>query len=159
MIGVIDYDEVDESNLQRQVIHTEETVGMNKALSAKKRIEKLNSSCKCFPFKEVLNKDNAAKIVELFDVVIDASDNVKKKIFLFYLFFILFLYFIIFIFFILIFIIFLLIFYLFIFVFFILFFYFIYIYIFYFVIFILFLFIFFILLYFILFYFYFYFLL
>ena len=75
-LGIIDFDSVEVSNLQRQVIHGEKNVGESKALSAKKRLLEINSSLKCFALQQILNKDNAKQIVYPYDVIVDATDNV-----------------------------------------------------------------------------------
>jgi len=78
-IGIVDGDEVDISNLQRQVLFHEQQVGQNKAQSAQKNLHQLNSSCVYSSFPEFLNEENAEKIISAFDVVLDASDNFEAR--------------------------------------------------------------------------------
>lgn len=78
-IGLIDDDVVDLSNLQRQIIHSTETVGKPKVESAKERIEKLNPDCNVVIYKERLGKENGFKIFEGYDCIIDGSDNFATK--------------------------------------------------------------------------------
>ena len=80
-IGIVDYDNVDLSNLHRQVLHSEETVVQKvcKATSAVEAARKLNSRTKFIEFKTQLGKDNAFEIVKPFDVIVDATDNVPSR--------------------------------------------------------------------------------
>jgi adenylyltransferase/sulfurtransferase len=78
-ISVVDFDEVDMSNLHRQVIHTEANVGVNKAVSACQAVKALNPSIRCTPIQEVLTFDNARDIVASHDCVVDASDNPRTR--------------------------------------------------------------------------------
>jgi len=74
-IGIIDDDQVEESNLQRQVIHNINELGKNKTDSAAKRILELNPNCDVKIFTERLNIKNALKTLKNFDIVCDCSDN------------------------------------------------------------------------------------
>eukprot|EP00934_Nitzschia_sp_Nitz4_P004145 Nitzschia sp. Nitz4//scaffold121_size67750//5327//6835//NITZ4_006061-RA/size67750-augustus-gene-0.127-mRNA-1//-1//CDS//3329534330//4135//frame0 len=74
-ITVVDFDQVEESNLHRQVIHKAKDVGMNKADSAMKAISDLNPSIHCEVAKVPFTSSNALEFVEKHDCVIDASDN------------------------------------------------------------------------------------
>lgn len=78
-IGVIDFDQVSESNLHRQVIHTPEFLQQAKTISAKAYLNKLNPKVKVITFEEELTIQNAEKIVKDFDLVIDGSDNFETK--------------------------------------------------------------------------------
>ncbi len=78
-IGIVDADAVSLSNLQRQVIHDTDGVGMNKALSAKRRLERLNDQIKVRAYQEFFSPENAEEIVRTYDFVIDASDNFETK--------------------------------------------------------------------------------
>jgi len=78
-IGIIDYDNVELSNLQRQFIHSINTIGINKALSARKYIDHLNPEVNTKIYDYKIEKDNCDKIILDYDIVIDASDNFKTR--------------------------------------------------------------------------------
>lgn len=74
-LGLVDHDVVELSNMHRQIAHTEQRIGMHKALSAAAAVRSLNSSVLIDTFLEGLRPDNAVDILSQYDVVIDASDN------------------------------------------------------------------------------------
>ena len=78
-IGIIDDDNVELSNLQRQVIHSESKIGNSKSDSAKLRIESINSSIDVVTWSERLTPDNAAEIFSDWDLVIDGTDNIPTR--------------------------------------------------------------------------------
>ena len=78
-IGIIDFDVVDESNLQRQVLHGTSTVGKPKVQSAKARLLDINPHIEIVLFEEPLTSENALRIVEQFDVVVDGTDNFPTR--------------------------------------------------------------------------------
>ena len=78
-IGMADGDCVDLSNLQRQIIHNNERVGMAKVLSAKESINKLNPDVNVQPFHGRLTVDNIREIIRDYDVVLDGSDNFPTR--------------------------------------------------------------------------------
>jgi molybdopterin/thiamine biosynthesis adenylyltransferase/rhodanese-related sulfurtransferase len=78
-IGLIDYDTVDDSNLHRQVIHGESSVGMLKVESAKRRLLDLNPHINIVTYNELLTSDNALRIMEGYDIVIDGTDNFPTR--------------------------------------------------------------------------------
>lgn len=78
-IGIVDFDSVELSNLQRQIIHTEQRVGSPKTESARSFIEKLNSDVKVVPIPATLSEFNAESIFANFDLVIDGSDNFSTR--------------------------------------------------------------------------------
>ncbi|KAI8905910.1 hypothetical protein EDD86DRAFT_248853 [Gorgonomyces haynaldii] len=78
-LGIVDYDQVELSNLQRQVIHSESRVGVNKAESAKIQIQELNSMVQVSVFPVLLDRTNARDIVSQFGVVVDCTDNVATR--------------------------------------------------------------------------------
>nr|CAG8489958.1 1514_t:CDS:10 [Entrophospora candida] len=78
-LGIIDYDSVESSNLQRQIIHNESRTGISKAQSAKMTIQKLNSLCECIAYDLLLDNTNALEIIKSYDIVIDATDNVATR--------------------------------------------------------------------------------
>jgi sulfur-carrier protein adenylyltransferase/sulfurtransferase len=78
-IGIIDDDVVDRTNLQRQILHTESSVGSYKVDSAKERLEALNPKINIIPIKERLNAENIESIIGDFDVVLDGTDNFTTR--------------------------------------------------------------------------------
>ncbi|MBI2996156.1 MAG: HesA/MoeB/ThiF family protein [Candidatus Melainabacteria bacterium] len=78
-IGVIDYDNVDLSNLHRQVIHYTDDLNKSKVISAKEKINKLNPNVKVVTFNEKLSQTNIKNILNDFEIVIDGLDNFNDK--------------------------------------------------------------------------------
>jgi sulfur-carrier protein adenylyltransferase/sulfurtransferase len=78
-IGIVDFDVVEESNLQRQVIHGTSAVGRSKLESARARILDINPRCVVDLFEETLTSENALRIFEPYDVVVDGSDNFPTR--------------------------------------------------------------------------------
>ena len=78
-IGIIDDDVVEESNLQRQIIHNTKRVGQYKAESARETIEALNPDVKIITYIERLDETNVARIIADYDVVIDGTDNFPTR--------------------------------------------------------------------------------
>ncbi|MCH7491345.1 MAG: ThiF family adenylyltransferase, partial [Gemmatimonadetes bacterium] len=78
-LGLIDFDVVDETNLQRQIIHGTGTVGHSKLESAKARIKDLNPNTHVELFDTRLVSDNALEILKDFDVVVDGTDNFPTR--------------------------------------------------------------------------------
>jgi len=78
-IGIVDRDSVELSNIHRQVIHTEQTVGVHKTKSAKRAIMELNSSIHVEEYTDGFTPENALKIVDGYDIVLDASDNAPTR--------------------------------------------------------------------------------
>ena len=78
-IGITDFDKVDESNLQRQVLYKESDVGSSKVQAAKKHLLEMNSALCIKTFEEGLTEENAEAMVSQFDVVIDATDNFHTR--------------------------------------------------------------------------------
>lgn len=74
-LGVVDADVVDESNLQRQVIHTTDRVGMSKVESARLAINALNPEVRVIGHEVRLSAENAGEIVAGYDIILDGSDN------------------------------------------------------------------------------------
>lgn len=74
-IGIVDMDVVDHSNLQRQVIHNVDRVGMRKVDSARETIEKLNPDVKVITHDVRLDASNIEEIISGYDLVVDGADN------------------------------------------------------------------------------------
>jgi len=78
-LGIADFDVVDESNLQRQVIHGTSTLGVAKLHSAMQRIKDLNPFVEITGYNTGLTSDNALGIIKDYDVVIDGTDNFPTR--------------------------------------------------------------------------------
>ncbi|MEH2066431.1 MAG: molybdopterin-synthase adenylyltransferase MoeB [Nostoc sp.] len=78
-IGIVDFDVVDTSNLQRQVIHGTSWVGKPKIESAKNRIHEINPYCQVDLYEIRLSSENALEILEPYDIVVDGTDNFPTR--------------------------------------------------------------------------------
>ncbi|WP_025782434.1 ThiF family adenylyltransferase, partial [Candidatus Synechococcus spongiarum] len=78
-IGIVDFDVVDHSNLQRQVIHGTSWVGQPKIASAKHRIQEINPHCQVDLYDTALSGENALRIMEPYDLVCDGTDNFPTR--------------------------------------------------------------------------------
>ncbi|HTY38183.1 MAG TPA: molybdopterin-synthase adenylyltransferase MoeB, partial [Bacteroidota bacterium] len=78
-IGVVDFDVVDESNLQRQILHSTADVGRSKLQSASERIRALNPNVEVEQHEVHLDSTNALDIVRTYDVVVDGTDNFPTR--------------------------------------------------------------------------------
>ena len=78
-IGIIDNDVVDISNLQRQILHANDRVGMPKVESAKKTLEGLNPDVKVIPYQAKLTSENIMEILKGYDLVVDGCDNFPTR--------------------------------------------------------------------------------
>jgi molybdopterin/thiamine biosynthesis adenylyltransferase/rhodanese-related sulfurtransferase len=78
-LGIVDNDVVDESNLQRQILHNTRRVGMPKVQSARETLEALNPDVRVVTFEERLTSENALRILEGWDVVVDGCDNFPTR--------------------------------------------------------------------------------
>jgi len=78
-LGIIDMDVVDVSNLQRQILHTQDRTGKPKTESATVAIKALNPDVKVVPFQERLTSENVLRILNDFDMVLDGGDNFPTR--------------------------------------------------------------------------------
>ena len=78
-ITICDFDDVDISNLQRQILHSDQSIGKNKALSAAQFLNKVNPEIIITPIAKKLNIDAMAGIAKDADVIIDCSDNFETR--------------------------------------------------------------------------------
>ncbi len=78
-IGIVDFDLVECSNLQRQIIHTTDSIGKLKTSSAKDHILKINPSCQVDLFNQKITSSNALEILKNYDVICDCSDNFPTR--------------------------------------------------------------------------------
>jgi molybdopterin/thiamine biosynthesis adenylyltransferase/rhodanese-related sulfurtransferase len=78
-LGIVDFDVVDESNLQRQVIHGQSDIGRSKAESARDSIREINPYVNVIVHKERLDSDNAMEIFADYDLIVDGTDNFATR--------------------------------------------------------------------------------
>ncbi len=79
-LGIVDADVVDESNLQRQIVHATDRIGEPKVLSAKRTVEALNPDVRVVPFHERLTSENVERILaDGWDVIVDGADNFPTR--------------------------------------------------------------------------------
>ena len=78
-LGLIDFDVVDQSNLQRQVLHGESTVGKLKVDSAKSRLADINSDVEVVTYNIRLSSENAMEIFKGYDIIVDGTDNFPTR--------------------------------------------------------------------------------
>lgn len=78
-IGVVDFDTVDTSNLQRQIIHGTDNVGEAKVASAAERLEEINPEVTVVPHRARFTPDNAPALVADYDLIVDGSDNFTTR--------------------------------------------------------------------------------
>jgi adenylyltransferase/sulfurtransferase len=78
-IGIVDFDFVDESNLQRQIIHGTKDVGRPKVASAKDRMKSINPYINIITHNEALTSKNAMDIIAGYDIVADGTDNYQTR--------------------------------------------------------------------------------
>jgi sulfur-carrier protein adenylyltransferase/sulfurtransferase len=78
-LGIVDFDTVDLSNLNRQIIHGTDDVGKPKVESAAAAMRRINPEVKVLSLRERLTAGNARRIIDDFDVVMDATDNIETK--------------------------------------------------------------------------------
>ena len=78
-LGLVDDDEVDESNLQRQVIHNTERIGQPKTESARKTIEALNPDVDVIEHRTRLDASNIIDVIKDYDVIVDGADNFPTR--------------------------------------------------------------------------------
>ncbi len=78
-IGIVEFDEVDESNLQRQIIHGQSDIGRPKAQSARESISETNPYVHVVVHNERLDNDNVMQIFEQYDLIVDGTDNFATR--------------------------------------------------------------------------------
>ncbi len=78
-LGLVDFDVVDATNLQRQIIHGTRTIGKRKLDSARDRIEDLNPNVKIEAHETPLTSRNALEIIRTYDIVVDGTDNFQTR--------------------------------------------------------------------------------
>ena len=78
-IGIVDFDTVDFSNLQRQILHTDADVGRSKAESAKEMINALNPNVEVVFYNTRISSENALDLIRPYDIVVDGTDNFPTR--------------------------------------------------------------------------------
>jgi adenylyltransferase/sulfurtransferase len=78
-LGIVDFDDVDLSNLQRQILHGESWLGKPKVESAMARLKDLNPDVKVVPYREPITSANALDIIQEYDIVLNGSDNFPTR--------------------------------------------------------------------------------
>jgi len=78
-IGIVDFDRVDLSNLQRQVLYSTEDIGRSKVQQAKQRLAQVNPHVEIVPHEIRLAADNALQTIEPYDIVVDGTDNFPTR--------------------------------------------------------------------------------
>ncbi len=78
-LGIVDFDNVDLSNLQRQILHTNDEIGKPKIDSAEKRIKAMNPDTKVLKYPVKLTSENALEMIKEYDIVIDGTDNFPTR--------------------------------------------------------------------------------
>ena len=78
-LGIAEFDEVDESNLQRQVIHGQSDIGKSKAVSAKESVADVNPLVNVILHEERLDNDNVLEVFKDYDLIIDGTDNFATR--------------------------------------------------------------------------------
>jgi molybdopterin/thiamine biosynthesis adenylyltransferase/rhodanese-related sulfurtransferase len=78
-LGIVEFDTVDESNLQRQIIHGQSDIGKSKALSAKEKIAEINPNVNVIVHEIRLDTDNVMDIFAQYDLIVDGTDNFATR--------------------------------------------------------------------------------
>lgn len=78
-IGIVDFDDVDLSNLQRQILHSTENVGKKKTQSAKERLHEINPEVEVIVHEKRISAKNALQLIANYDLVIDGTDNFQTR--------------------------------------------------------------------------------
>jgi sulfur-carrier protein adenylyltransferase/sulfurtransferase len=78
-IGLVDFDVVDESNLQRQIVHGTSTLGVRKTESGKRRLQDLNPHVEVTTYEAQITSENAFELMGPYDVIVDGTDNFPTR--------------------------------------------------------------------------------
>ena len=78
-IGIVDFDDVDVTNLQRQILHYDSDIGRSKVTSAKETLNAYNPETEITLFEKPLNSENAIEIMSQFDVIVNGADNFAAR--------------------------------------------------------------------------------
>ncbi|MBM9507673.1 adenylyltransferase/sulfurtransferase MoeZ [Actinacidiphila acididurans] len=78
-LGIVEFDEVDESNLQRQIIHRQSSIGRSKAESARDTVKEINPYVNVVLHEERLDSDNVMELFAQYDLIVDGTDNFATR--------------------------------------------------------------------------------
>ncbi len=78
-IGLVDFDVVEESNLQRQILYTEQDVGKTKVEAAARHLRERNSQCKIYCINDKISPENCVQLFGEYDIIVDATDNFDTR--------------------------------------------------------------------------------
>lgn len=78
-LGIMDFDIVSESNLQRQILFGKSSLGLNKAIAAKNRLQDLNDTISIRSFTKKLTHQNAIALFKMYDIIVDGTDNFASR--------------------------------------------------------------------------------
>ncbi|CVK17069.1 adenylyltransferase and sulfurtransferase [Apibacter mensalis] len=78
-VGIVDFDQVEVTNLHRQILFKEGDVGKFKSIAAKERLEEMNSEVKIVSFTEKITADNVSKIIDSYEIIVDCTDNFQIR--------------------------------------------------------------------------------
>ena len=78
-LGIVEFDTVDESNLQRQIIHGQSDIGKSKAISAKEKIAEINPNVNVVVYEVRIDTDNVMEIFSQYDLIVDGTDNFATR--------------------------------------------------------------------------------
>nr|YP_009397930.1 Molybdopterin biosynthesis protein [Sonderella linearis]ARW67116.1 Molybdopterin biosynthesis protein [Sonderella linearis] len=78
-IGIVDNDNVELSNLNRQILYNKNDINKSKTVSAKNKLRLINKKCKIIKHQYYINAKNCSEIIQYYDIIIDATDNFKTR--------------------------------------------------------------------------------
>lgn len=78
-IGIIDFDKIELHNLHRQILYSTDDIGKEKAQTAAEKLKEQNPNISFIIFNEMLNEENAEKIISQFEIIVDGSDNFQTR--------------------------------------------------------------------------------
>ena len=78
-LGIVDSDEVELSNLHRQMIYSSDDIGKKKAVAAQNRLQRVNPDVKVVPYVLRLSSENIMEVIKEYDIVVDGSDNFPTR--------------------------------------------------------------------------------
>jgi sulfur-carrier protein adenylyltransferase/sulfurtransferase len=78
-VGIVDFDQVEMSNLHRQILFKEDDVGKFKSIAAKERLEEMNSEIKIVSFTERITANNVSEFIDSYEIIVDCTDNFQIR--------------------------------------------------------------------------------
>jgi len=79
ILGIVDSDEVELSNLHRQIIYSSDEIGKKKAISAQVRLQRVNPDIKVIPYVLRLNSENIMEVIKDYEIIVDGTDNFPTR--------------------------------------------------------------------------------